>query len=104
MKLGQSYSETMPSPMKDKEYFPSFTYEGDKSLDLPEEGEMTIKFKRRRETETTDEDGKTHYSCTVDVTEIVDVEDTEQETAEPKTEEILDKLMEKIQAEKKKEY
>lgn len=57
----------------DRKYYPTIHYSGEKPLDLPKEGTMTVKFHKQSET-TTESDGKTHYSCTIEVREIVHVE------------------------------
>jgi hypothetical protein len=52
---------------RDRVYYPEFTYSGDKELELPEEGEMVIKFRTVRETEDVREG---RYTCTVEVLSI----------------------------------
>jgi hypothetical protein len=49
-----------------RKYYPNFHYEGENDIDLPEEGTMTIKFKRTSREER-DRDGKKRYSYSVDV-------------------------------------
>ena len=58
-------------PMSPKEnHYPTFTYDGPEELGLPNSGTMTIRFKEVRR-ETSDRGGKKHYSCTIEVREIV---------------------------------
>jgi hypothetical protein len=79
-------------------YYPGFHYEGDEELDLPESGEMTIRFVKTGSSENTNRDGKTRYSCSIEVRKIVSVEGNgeEQKSASKITEEALDALREKL--------
>jgi len=79
--LGVSSKEQYGGPPSTGEpsetVFPSFHYSGPKELDLPEEGEMTVKFKKRRETYSKRSDGTPWYECDIEVCCICDVEDSE---------------------------
>lgn len=87
-------------PKAPEKYYPSVTYDGPNELDLPDEGEMTIRFKKTRTSES-DYDGKKRHSCTFEVREIlkVDGEKPEVEVEAPAgnskndAEEALDTLM-----------
>lgn len=59
-----------------REYFPSVTLRETGGLKLPDEGEITLAFKKVRSEEEI-RDGKKTYSCTIELHAIVDVEDTE---------------------------
>jgi len=76
-------------------WYPSFNYSGSEELDLPKEGTMTIKFCVTREVEE-NRDGKEHYSCEIEVQEIVSVDGKEEVEAPSKrdtsTEDALDTL------------
>jgi hypothetical protein len=62
------------SPSTDTQrYYPEFQYSGDKELDLPKEGTMTIRYCVTREVEEK-RNGKDWYQCTVEVKEILSVE------------------------------
>lgn len=63
----------MATKSSDEKYYPSFHYEGDKELDVPEEGTMTIRFKRTGRSES-EHDDKVRYSCSIDVLSIESVE------------------------------
>ncbi len=113
--LGSSGPETvaMPAPSNDKDepkkYYPSFYYTGDKALNVPKEGEMVIRYKETSSSETTDEDGNTRYSCTIEIREIVSAEEDEETEAPAKsgTEagDALDAIMrEKIKSKKSEGY
>lgn len=56
-----------------EEHYPSFHYEGEQDLGLPDEGEMTVKF-RKTSSSTSERDGHKRYSCTVEVKKILNVE------------------------------
>jgi hypothetical protein len=63
-----------PTPMRDEQvYYPEFTYSGDKELNLPKRGKMTIEFCVTREVEESREGGEDYYSCTIKVEKILDV-------------------------------
>jgi hypothetical protein len=61
-----------PSQMGETVY-PSFHYSGPDELGLPDEGEMTIKFKKVSQTRS-ERNGVHHYKCTIEVREIRDVD------------------------------
>ena len=79
-----------------KKMYPSFHYEGTEPLDLPESGEMTIRFTKKAEEKRKTEDGKTRYSCTVEVNEIVDMDGEDSEApakgGNKESEDALDRL------------
>lgn len=54
-------------------HYPSIHYEGAKDLNIPKEGEMTVKYKVV-ETSESERNGKKTYRCTID---ILSIEDTE---------------------------
>lgn len=56
-----------------KKYYPSFHYSGDKPLRIPTEGEMVVRYKKVSSEHRTSDD-KDHYSCTIEVREIVSVD------------------------------
>jgi len=103
--LAMSYSDTMPPmPADEKEHYPSFHYTGPESLDLPHEGEMTIRFKKTSSSHS-ENNGEEQYSCTIEVRDIVKVkgEDVEAPTRRGnETEEALDSLAKKMK--KRDEY
>lgn len=95
--LKQSYSDLGSA---EPSHYPSFHYSGPKELDLPDEGEMTIRFKKVSSSKN-ESNGKTHHSCTVEVLKIVSVSEAEAEPVrEKKTEEALDDLAKEKMAEK----
>lgn len=86
--------------------YPSFHYAGMKDLDLPEEGEMTIKFRKKREASEPGKNGGEHfYECDIEVQSICDVDgkdsDDDDDVQPPArgsdkgVSDILDALMEK---------
>lgn len=85
--LGKSYKESMPSvqDMKDEMSYPSFHVDGDKDLGLPYEGVMLVRYCKREENKRTDADGDKHYSCQIQVKEIISVEADEDTEAPSKS-------------------
>lgn len=60
--------ESKPAePTKDRVYYPSTYITSEKPIKLPEEGEAVIRFRKKSSSENTDEDGKTSYSCSIDI-------------------------------------
>lgn len=78
---------------RDDVHYPTFHVETDKEIPFPHEGEMTIKFKKVSSSMSEREDGKTRYSCSIEVQKITELyPEKSDEDREPKTEEALDKL------------
>ncbi len=71
--LAQDYGKgeiNMVSSPSPKPSYPSFHYSGSEDLDLPTEGTMTVKYRVRSETCSTDSDGQEHYECSIEVQSI----------------------------------
>ena len=91
----------------DKKYYPSIYYTGNKELVLPKEGVMTIRYRKKGHSESTSDDGKESYSCTIEVREIVSVEGNGDDVEAPATnrskasEDALDLIRAAISKEKK---
>lgn len=87
---------------KIKEY-PSFTIERDKPLEIPESGVMSVRYRKTRSSESTSDDGSEHYTCTIQVQAIEDVEEEmeEERSSTNDTADALDKHMEELMAAKK---
>lgn len=83
-----------PVPMKedaDRVYYPSLYLNG-KEVDLPDGGEIVLKFKKLSETKST-RDGKSEYSCELEIHEIVSVKGgSKKKASRDESEEALDKL------------
>lgn len=81
IKLGESLDEAMsiPSGSRERKIYPTFHIESNEKLELPHEGTMTIKFKKISSEEREDEDGDSHYSCTIQVHEVIDAYSSEPE-------------------------
>ncbi len=77
--LAQDYSDMIPSGKIEDKHYPSFHVECDEDLELPEEGGMTITFKRRGQTARTDKDGNCTYSYDIEVCTIEEINDEEVE-------------------------
>lgn len=69
----------LPASDSNGKVYPHFHYCGPTELDLPDEGEMTIRFCKRSETSEIEEDGSHWYECKIEVKKILQVngEDTE---------------------------
>jgi len=68
-----SIPEVVKATSKEK-YYPSFHYSGEEELDLPDEGEMTVRFRVVERTES-ERNGKKTCSYTIEVQSIEDVEE-----------------------------
>lgn len=96
----------LSSPSKDREPdYPSFHYDGKKELDLPDEGEMTIKFRKVSSTSSVNKAGEHRYACTIEVRSICDVEDGDEDDSpahgsDRSVSDLLDSLMEKATKER----
>lgn len=107
--LGVSYDEKMPSvkEMKQEAHYPTLHIESDEKIDFPDEGVMTIHF-RKTGFSVSDRNGGKHYSCTIEAREILDIEakdydDSPTKSSSRKSEDALDALM-KERMEEKGEY
>jgi hypothetical protein len=104
--LGQEYGKLgIPMSMDstaDEKHYPSFHYEGDEELGLPETGTMTIKFCVRREVSGKRESGKHYYECDISVEKILSVKGQKSEEAPARSgsdaADALDKLAEALGA------
>lgn len=91
-------SPGMPYPERttedsDKVHYPSIYLNGVET-DLPDGGEITIKFKKLSETKST-RDGKTDFSCELEIHEIVSVKaSSKKKASRDESEDALDKLRE----------
>lgn len=73
IKLGKKMSMEGPEPSKGNDtHYPSLYLVWDDNYELPESGTMTVRFKKRTETNRKDKDGM-HQSVDLDITEIVEV-------------------------------
>lgn len=83
----------------ENEYYPRVTLRETGGIKLPDEGEITLKFKKVRSEEEL-VNGKKQYRCTLDLVSILDIEDTSvEEPASNKSKESEDAL-DKIRKEK----
>lgn len=104
IKLGRKGGPCCPEPMKsdsEEMHYPSFYVDGDKKLDLPEEGTMTVKFRKTSESNSKGRDGKEHYSCSIDVMEVSNVKGTK--ASEDKNEESASDALDRLKNEAESE-
>lgn len=74
----------------DKEmHYPSVNFDWEKDYDFPDEGIMTVRFRKTRDSKERRPDGKMNYSLGLDLLEIVDTE-AAKESEEKTTGDILD--------------
>jgi len=73
------YSLGEPMPEGKEKVYPHFHYCGPEDLDLPDEGTMTIRFCKRSETSSVEEDGSHWYECKIEVEKILTVNGEEPE-------------------------
>lgn len=99
LKMEHGGGMAMPMEYMEDGHYPRFTYDSDEPLDLPDEGVMKIRFRKKRAAEELEGDHKMH-SCTVEVLSIESVKATKKEAeddmpvkSDHSTEEALDKLM-----------
>lgn len=88
-----SFSSDYPkvsAPEDDKTYYPSLFIE-DLATDIPDEGLMTVRYRKTRETEDLRKD---KCSCDLEIIEIIDckVDKSAKKTKEDDSEDALDKL------------
>lgn len=101
--LGRKSDEMLSEPIKhDEKYYPSFHFSDDEPLDIPHEGEMTIRYKKTSSTMSENREGETHYMCTVEVQEIVSVEGKKGAAAPSKRDRTAEESLDKIMSEKEK--
>lgn len=106
--LGQSEKEMyglVAAPemkvQEDRVQYPSFHYEGEAELGIPEKGKMTVEYETVSESSSKGRDGKERYACTVEIRKILAVEgEVEQPTKrDTSTSDALDKLVEALSGE-----
>jgi hypothetical protein len=83
-------------PEEPKEHYPSVYLSGEKAYELPESGEMTVRFKRVSRSET-ERDGKERHEVTLDLIEITSVKPDKETEDSDSPEAALDKLREAIE-------
>lgn len=78
LKLGESLDDMLKVPQeRDRKMYPTFRIDADEKPELPHEGTMTIRFKKIASEMREDDEGEAHYSCTIQVHEIVDAYSSE---------------------------
>lgn len=100
LKLGESLEAlSIPPEIRDRKMYPEFRIQSEEKPELPHAGTMTIKFRKVASEMREDGDGDTHYSCTIQVHEIVDAYSDEPEAParshSKETGEALDELKSK---------
>jgi hypothetical protein len=85
-------ASSMPTMGKDapEKYYPQVSIETDTDIDFPDEGEMTVRFRKRRFVEHKGSDGsKPHFQTELELTKLCEIEDLsdEEDTAEEEEQE-----------------
>jgi hypothetical protein len=94
----------VPMPERDDKYYPTLHISSDEKIDFPHEGTITLRFKKTNSS-MDERDGKMHYSCTLEMREILDMEeeeDADERSESKKTEDELDRLADETEKEYKK--
>jgi len=105
--LGRTMKETMgeptgPSDMKKEVFYPSLHLEWEKPYGFPEEGTMTVRFKKTSQEDRKTKDG-TRQTVNLDILEILETEGSKaDEDKEDSTGDMLDKEVKKLQKKNKK--
>ena len=86
-------SPTPSKKAKKEKYYPSLYLDWDQDYELPEEGILEIRFKKRSETNRS-ADGKTTQSVELEMREILDVESESSEGDEESGADALDRYRE----------
>lgn len=97
--IGAMTAPAMPEPPK--KYYPTIHVSGKENHDFPSEGTMEVTFKKVREEVSTDEEGNTRYSCTLEIQSIDEIEGEDESGDMPKNhgreaEDALDALARKL--------
>lgn len=77
---------------KNKKYYPSLYLTWDSKYDLPDSGEMTIKFRKSSETTRKDRNGDESQDVSLDILSIESVEEGKEEKVEESRGDSLDRL------------
>lgn len=88
--------------VKDHEYFPEFTFREAGEPEFPDEGTMTIRYKKVRS--SVDKKADKPYSCTIEVHEIVSAEGEANDEAPSKKYDDAGESLDKHMAEKMGKY
>jgi hypothetical protein len=83
VKASDKYEISSPMDSGKEKVYPCFQYCGPVELDLPDDGEMTIRFRKRTETSSIEEDGSHWYECSIEVRKILNVDGEETEVEAP---------------------
>lgn len=100
-----SSPETMPG--NPPQHFPTIHFEGPEELGLPPEGMMLVKYRVKREVETTHPPDRHWYSCDIEVQRLMGAEadkDLRPSKRDTSAEDALDKLMQSHEDDEEESY
>jgi hypothetical protein len=87
-------------PEEDK--YPTLHYQGPEDLDLPQTGEMTVRYRVKSETSKVNVQGKHFYRCDIEISEILKLKGDDEFTPPSKSGssagDALDRLKEEMEA------
>jgi len=83
--------------VKDRKWYPTLHVSSEEELDLPEEGQMLVTFKKTRSEEVKDDRGE-RYSCTLEIQSIDGLKEAKKASKRPDDE--FEERMTKYMAEK----
>ncbi len=99
--LGRKMPEEMSMPEKmpmHKKSYPTLYLDWDKKYDLPDSGELTVKFVKTNENNSKDKNGE-HQSVTLEIREICSVEGKESKKEEDDEEESGSEALDRLKKE-----
>jgi len=95
-KLEADYSDR-PEPYSPPQW-PTFVYSDDDELPIPAKGKMLINYEETRKVKEV-RNGKTTYTCTISVKEIISVEGESEDKKDTKADDALDAIKEALEKE-----
>lgn len=104
--LGKKMDEMISSPESkpsDETFYPTLYLEWEKPYNFPDEGTMTVRFKKTSEETRKRNGGETGQRVNLDILEILDTKATKgEEKEEESTGDVVDREMKKVERKKKR--
>ena len=99
--LAEGGPDESPVSLKDAPnvYYPSLHISSDEEIDLPDEGQMLVTFRKTRTEESKSDRGE-RYCCTLEIQSIDGVGESKVGKKSPKPDEVFDEAMKKYMDEK----
>lgn len=96
--LGRKMGSPECSPVNGDTYYPTLHLEWEDNYDLPESGEITVKFKKVAETNS-ERRGETRQSVELEITELCRVKAAKSGDKDEDRGQILDKILKEVEGE-----